>query len=143
MQLHEIKPIIKKKLKKRIGRGGKRGSYSGRGIKGQKARAGHRIRPEIRDTIKKLPKKRGYRFKTIKEKPKVINIGDFSSYFKDGDKVTPKILMEKGFLKLKSGKIPAIKILGTGELDKKLLIKDCQISESVRKKVKERGGNVE
>lgn len=143
MQLHEIKPTIKKKLKKRVGRGGKRGSYSGRGIKGQKARAGHRIRPEIRDTIKKLPKKRGYRFKAIKEKPEIINIGDFSPYFKDGDEVSPKTLMEKGFLKLKSGKMPAIKILGAGELDKKILVKDCQISESARKKIKRSGGNVE
>ncbi|MEK7596465.1 MAG: uL15 family ribosomal protein [Patescibacteria group bacterium] len=143
MQLHEVKPTIKKKFKKRIGRGGKRGSYSGRGIKGQKARAGHRLRPEIRDTIKKLPKKRGYRFKAIREKPKAINIGDFSAYFKDGDKVTPKTLMEKGLLKLKSGRMPAVKILGAGELDKKILVEDCQISESARKKIKKSGGNVE
>jgi large subunit ribosomal protein L15 len=96
----------------------------------------------MRDIIKKLPKKRGYRFKAIKEKPKVINIGDLSPHFKNNDKVTPKILMEKGLLKLKSGKIPAIKILGAGNLDKKLLIENCQISESARKKIKESGGHV-
>ncbi|MEK7121960.1 MAG: uL15 family ribosomal protein [Patescibacteria group bacterium] len=135
MQLHEIKSTIKKKFKKRIGRGGKRGSYSGRGIKGQKARAGHRIRPEIRDIIKKLPKKRGYRFSSIKEKPKTINVGDLSLHFKDGEKVTPKTLMEKGLLKIKSGKIPAVKILGKGESDKKFLVENCQISESARKKI--------
>jgi large subunit ribosomal protein L15 len=59
MQLHEIKPIHKLKKKKRIGRGGKRGTYCGKGIKGQTSRAGARIRPEIRDLIKKIPKKRG------------------------------------------------------------------------------------
>jgi large subunit ribosomal protein L15 len=61
MQLHEIKGL-KNKEKKRVGRGGKRGTYCGRGIKGQKARAGAKIRPALRDFIKKIPKLRGYRF---------------------------------------------------------------------------------
>ena len=64
MQLHELKPIHKLKRKKRIGRGGKRGTYSGRGIKGQKARAGRRLKPVIRDLIKRYPKLRGYKFKS-------------------------------------------------------------------------------
>ncbi|HOK35099.1 MAG TPA: hypothetical protein PLL80_00755 [Candidatus Pacearchaeota archaeon] len=59
MQLHQIQPTHKPKDKKRIGRGGKRGTYSGKGIKGQTSRAGAKIRPEIRDFIKKIPKKRG------------------------------------------------------------------------------------
>jgi large subunit ribosomal protein L15 len=63
MQLHEIKPYNKLKKKKRVGRGGKKGTYSGKGMKGQKSRAGAKIRPEIRDMIKKIPKLRGYRFK--------------------------------------------------------------------------------
>ena len=58
MQIHQIIPKTKSKKGKYIGRGGKRGTYSGRGIKGQKARAGRKMRPEIRDMIKKLPKKR-------------------------------------------------------------------------------------
>jgi len=60
MQLHQLKPKNKSKKVKRIGRGGKRGTYSGKGIKGQRCRAGAKIRPEIRDMIKKIPKKRGY-----------------------------------------------------------------------------------
>ncbi|OIO49751.1 MAG: hypothetical protein AUJ39_00315 [Parcubacteria group bacterium CG1_02_42_13] len=60
MQLHELAPIHINKGKKRIGRGGKRGTYSGRGTKGQKARAGHRIRPAERDLIQRLPKLRGF-----------------------------------------------------------------------------------
>jgi large subunit ribosomal protein L15 len=63
MQLHEIKPIYKIKKKKRIGRGGKRGTYSGKGIKGQKSRAGTRFEPIIRGLIKRYPKLRGYKFK--------------------------------------------------------------------------------
>jgi len=59
MQLHQISPAHSNKKGKRVGRGGKRGTYSGRGIKGQKARAGHRIRPAIRDFMMKIPKLRG------------------------------------------------------------------------------------
>jgi len=60
MQLHQIKSS-KKRLKKRIGRGGKKGTYCGKGMKGQKSRAGAKIRPELRDFIKKIPKVRGYK----------------------------------------------------------------------------------
>ena len=56
MQLHQISPKLKLKKKKLIGRGGKRGTYSGRGMKGQKARAGRKIRPASRDLIQSLPK---------------------------------------------------------------------------------------
>ncbi|MBZ1348680.1 MAG: hypothetical protein KY053_00355 [Candidatus Liptonbacteria bacterium] len=59
MQLHELQPIYKNKPKKRIGRGGKKGNYCGRGLKGQKSRAGHRIRPAEREFVLRLPKLRG------------------------------------------------------------------------------------
>jgi len=59
MQLHEIQSTDKRKSKKRIGRGGKRGTYSGRGMKGQKARSGHKIRPAIRDLMQRTPKLKG------------------------------------------------------------------------------------
>jgi len=55
IQLHELKPIHKLKKQKRVGRGGKRGAYSGRGIKGQRARAGRKFKPIIRELIKKYP----------------------------------------------------------------------------------------
>ena len=61
MQLQELKPIHKKKQRKRVGRGGKRGTYAGRGLKGQRARAGRRLKPAIRELIKRYPKLRGYR----------------------------------------------------------------------------------
>ena len=60
MQFHELKRKNPNKKARRVGRGGKRGKTSGRGTKGQKARAGHRIRPEFRDMIKKIPKRRGH-----------------------------------------------------------------------------------
>ena len=64
MQLYEIKPIHRLKKPKRVGRGGKRGTYSGHGIKGQRSRAGRRFKPIIRELIKKYPKLRGYKFKS-------------------------------------------------------------------------------
>lgn len=70
MQLHELRPKHKIKKGKRIGRGGKRGTYSGRGMKGQKSRAGTRFEPIIRGLIKRYPKLRGYRFKSAKRKAK-------------------------------------------------------------------------
>jgi len=71
MQLHQIQPLNKRKSKRRVGRGGKRGTYCGRGMKGQRARTGAKVRPEIRDLIKKIPKIRGYRFKRkLRPKPK-------------------------------------------------------------------------
>jgi len=66
MQLHQLIPTTKNKSKKRVGRGGKRGAYSGKGLKGQKSRAGRKLRPQLRDIVKRIPKKRGYRFNSRK-----------------------------------------------------------------------------
>ena len=59
MQFHNLKSKTKRKSKRQVGRGGKRGKTSGRGTKGQNARAGHKKRPELRDFIKRIPKLRG------------------------------------------------------------------------------------
>ncbi|MEW5907825.1 MAG: uL15 family ribosomal protein [Patescibacteria group bacterium] len=143
MQLNQLKPRIKKRRKKRIGRGGKGGTYSGRGMKGQKARAGRRIRPQLRDVIKKLPKKRGYRFKTIIPKPLVVNLGLLEKNFSDNDKINPKILFEKKLIRKHKGKFPRVKILGDGKLTKKLFISDCIISGAAKTKIEKVGGKYE
>lgn len=70
MALYKIAPEHKNKTKKRVGRGGKRGTYSGRGVKGQKSRAGRRIRPAVRDLIQQIPKLRGAKNKAAKVKSK-------------------------------------------------------------------------
>src|SRR3989338_9876912 len=142
MQLHNLKPNIKKKNKKRVGRGGKRGTYSGRGLKGQKSRAGHRIRPQIRDIIKKLPKKRGYKFKSFRIKPEIVNVGVLEEKFKDGDKITPNSILEIGLVKKIGNKIPKVKLLGDGNLTKKLLVSECQISKSAKEKIIKAGGEI-
>jgi len=136
MQLHQVKPIHKQRNKKRVGRGGKRGTYSGKGLKGQKARAGRKMRPELRDFIKKIPKKRGYRFKTINPKPEIVNLEDLEKFFNEGELVNPEILLQKGLVGRIKGRIPEVKILGSGELKKKLKIENCQMSESVKKALK-------
>lgn len=136
MQLHELKPKHRPKKKKRIGRGGKRGTYSGRGVKGQKSRAGRGPRPAIRDIIKKIPKKRGYRFKSIKKKPQIVNLKDLEKQFKSNEKVTPETLLEKGLIGKVKGKMPKVKILGQGKLTKEVVIEGCLMSKSVERAIK-------
>ena len=128
MQLHTLKPTHKTRTAKRIGRGGKRGSFSGRGIKGQKARSGRRIRPEIRDLIVKIPKRRGYRHQNLPTAHIAISASLIVKKFKAGETVTPKTLVAKGLVKRIHGKVPAVKILGVGELLKGLIVKDCSVS---------------
>src|SRR3989344_8887556 len=96
MQIHDFKRKTKNKKHRQIGRGGQRGTTSGRGTKGQKARAGRKLRPELRDIIKKIPKARGYRFKSIALKPAVINLSDLEKTYRNGEKVTAASLAQKG-----------------------------------------------
>lgn len=140
MQLNQLKAKTKRKKSKRIGRGGKRGTYSGRGIKGQKARAGRKIRPQIRDVIKKLPKKRGYRFPSLRKKPIAINLDILERKFTDGERITPKSLFERGIIKKTKRLLPEVKLLASGELTKKLLVSECQISKQAKDKIERAGG---
>jgi large subunit ribosomal protein L15 len=142
MQLHQLKLKHKLKRKKRVGRGGKRGTYSGRGSKGQRSRAGRKFKPAIRGLIKRYPKLRGYRFKRVTLKPAVVNIEILEKKFKDGDTVTPKVLIERGLIRRMRGRLPKVKILGLGKLTKKLTIEGCQVSKSARKEIEKAGGTV-
>ncbi len=141
MQLHQVKPKIKKRKIKRIGRGGKRGGYSGRGIKGQKSRAGRKIRPQWRDILKKIPKKRGYSSPSLKKKPLVVNLSDIEKKFKENEKITPQSLLEKGIIRKTKGMLPEVKLLGGGEITKKFLVAECQISKSAKEKIEKAGGS--
>jgi large subunit ribosomal protein L15 len=145
MQLHELKRATPNKKEKRVGRGGKRGKTSGRGTKGQKARAGHRIRPAIREILKKLPKQRGYAFKSIEAKALVVNLKDLETNFKAGDIVNSKVLAERGLIRVRknASSAPMVKILGTGELKKKLTIVGCKVSDSAKVAIEKAGGSIE
>ena len=140
MQIHDIKKNKANKKSVRVGRGGKRGKTSGKGHKGQKARTGNSTRPEIRDMIKKIPKLRGYRFKSFRENASPVNLSALDNVFSNGDKVTPKILIKNGLVRLKSGKTPAVKILATGEITKKIVISGCAFSQTAKAKIEKAGG---
>ena len=142
MQLHQLKPIHKRKKKKRVGRGGKRGTYSGRGVKGQKARSGRKLKPIIRELIKKYPKLRGYRFKKVKIKPAIVNIETLEKKFQNGDLITPEVLLERKIISKIKGKLPQVKILAKGKLTKKLIIEGCQISKSAKEKIEKVGSTI-
>ena len=142
MQLHQIKPNHIRKTKKRVGRGGKRGTYSGRGNKGQKARAGRRFQPIVREILKRYPKLRGYKFSSQDKNFVIVKLDDLQSKFSDGQLINPKILLGKGIIGRIKGRIPQVKILGNGSIKKKLTIQDCQISKSAQEKIEKAGGKV-
>lgn len=142
MQLHHLQRATARKYEKRVGRGGSRGKTAGRGTKGQKARAGHRIRPDVREQLKKLPKLRGYRFKSIQDKPAVVNVETLEVFFNAGDTVNPKTLLERGIIRTRRSTPPVVKILGNGELTKKLSVSECMTSSSARAKIEKAGGTV-
>ena len=148
MQLHELKPTSPRKTAKRIGRGGKRGKTSGKGHKGQKARAGNSTRPEMRDIIKKIPKLRGHginRAQTVnadKVLPTVINVAALEAKLETGAAVNPKALVAAGIVTSRRKKAPAVKILGNGELTKKFVVTDCQVSSSAKEKIEKAGGSI-
>ena len=98
MQIHELKPKHKNKDKKRIGRGGKKGTYSGKGNKGQKSRAGRKMVPIIRELIKKYPKLRGYRAFRMEKDFAVVNLDILEKNSKDGETINPENLIKKGIV---------------------------------------------
>ncbi len=142
MQIHEIKRKTKNRKGKYIGRGGRRGKTSGKGTKGQNSRAGRKKRPELRDIIKKIPKLRGYRFASIVNKAMPVNLTTIEKNFGGGDEVNPKVLFEKGLIKKVNGTLPKVKILGTGEISKKVSISGCLVSASARDMIVKAGGTV-
>ena len=143
MQSHNLKRKNPNYKSARIGRGGKRGKTSGRGTKGQNARAGRKKRPEMRDIIKKIPKMRGYRFNTVKQYSVwPVNLAVIEKVFTSGANVTPSSLVKMEIIGMYKGKNPKVKILGMGEITKKLNISGCAISEDAKAKIEKVGGTV-
>ncbi len=142
LTLHNIQPKKgSKKTKKRIGRGlASKGRYSGRGLKGQRARSGGKSGLKLRglrQVMLATPKKRG--FKSQKPKPEAVNLATIAKYFANDAKITPKILISRGLV----DKSPAgVKILGRGNITIKLTVSDCYLSAEAKKKIKAAGGTV-
>jgi large subunit ribosomal protein L15 len=147
MQANTLKRTHENTTTPRVGRGGKRGKTSGRGTKGQKARAGHKMRPEMRDTLKKLPKLRGFgqnRARTVRVKAPytAINIASLEETFTAGDTITLAILSQKGLARSRGGHIVPVKILGGGTLTKKLAISGVSFSGSAKTAIIAAGGSI-
>ncbi len=141
MQLHTLKRENPNKKARQVGRGGTRGKTSGRGGKGQTARAGNKRRPQMRDIIKKLPKLRGYRFKSKETKFSPVNVGALNVFTK-GAVVSPATLLAMNLVRRSGGTNPPVKILGNGELTVSLSIVNCSVSAAARIKIEKAGGTV-
>lgn len=145
MQFHTLKRTHKNKRSVQVGRGGKRGKTSGRGGKGQTARAGHKVYPQIRDAIKRLPKLRGRgksSFKSFQVPAIPINLDVLEQVFGNGETVSPETLLEKGTISTKSGRVARVKILGKGTISKKLTVTGCLVSVSAEVAIEKAGGQV-
>ena len=156
MQLSTLKAKHPRKSPKRIGRGGKRGTTSGNGTKGQKSRAGASVRAGFRGGDNRIwqlfPKQRGasskpgnksphhkHRFYSIKRyKPWEVNLRTLDA-FRDGDTVSIATLVEKGII---SENASSVKILATGELTRKLTFMGVTVSASARAKIEKAGGTI-
>ncbi|MDD5083698.1 MAG: 50S ribosomal protein L15 [Candidatus Moranbacteria bacterium] len=144
MQIHELS-VPKKQSSKRIGRGGKRGTYSGRGMKGQKARSGGNVDPLFEggrsSLVDHLKKVRG--FKSIHPRKSVFNLTALEKWFSNGEVVSSETLVAKGLIKeslVKNG----IKILSSGTLTKKLTIASgLLVSETAKAAIEKAGGSIE
>ena len=131
MQFHNLKRNKANRKAKQIGRGGARGKTSGKGTKGQNARSGRKKRPEMRDVIKRMPKLRGRgknSLKTRLEENVPVKFSDIESNFKAGETITPKMLLEKGLVETRNGKIPPIKILGKSDKKDSFKFEHVEIS---------------
>lgn len=147
MQLHELKRKTAQKGSKRVGRGNAsgKGKTSGRGTKGQNARSGHKKRPEIREQLKKIPKLRGRgvnSLMSIQARAAVVNLSQLEALFAAGDTINPTTLMERGVVRARKGASVPVKILGDGEVTKKLVISGCKVSGSARAKIEKAGGSI-
>jgi large subunit ribosomal protein L15 len=150
LSLSSLKPAQKRKARKRVGRGlgSGKGRYSGRGIKGQKSRAGsHSMRPGFEGgqmpIYMRLPKQRG---STSKDAMPVgphrtstvpVNLRDLERVFDDGAEATLEAMVEKGLIK---NTRTDVKVLGQGELTKKLTVTAHLFSASAREKIEKAGG---
>ncbi|MFH2105280.1 MAG: 50S ribosomal protein L15 [Parcubacteria group bacterium] len=144
MKIHELKPAVgAKKKKKIIGRGNaaKGGTYATRGMKGQKSRSGASAYPGFEGgrtpLVKLIPKKRG--FKSIKPTWEIVNIGEVESKLGKESKIDKKKLAAAGLIKSAKG---PVKLLGNGEVTKKFVIIVDACSAGARQAVEKAGGKV-
>jgi large subunit ribosomal protein L15 len=145
MRLHDIKPRTgAKHRRKRLGCGESSGlgKTCGRGHKGQKSRSGGGPRSTFEGgqmpLYRRLPK-RGFNNARFKKIYAVINVGMLDEVFEDGTLINEEVLRANGMVK---GKYDGIKILGSGNLSKKLKFSVDKVSDSAKDKIEKAGGNI-
>ena len=145
MKLHELSKVEGSTHRRKVvgrGPGSGHGKTSGRGEKGQKARSGGGVHIWFEGgqtpLYKRLPR-RGFSNARFATKYAVVNVSDLNR-FKDGEVVTPELLIESGLVKKE---LNGIKILGNGTLEKKLTVKANRFTNSAIAKVEELGGTTE
>ena len=143
MKLENLSPAYgSKQSRKRIGRGGKYSKTAGKGEKGQNARSGGGVRVGFEGGQLPLYRrlgKRGFnntRFATVYA---TVNVSDLNR-FEDGTVVTPELLIETGLLKKQ---LDGVKVLGNGELTKKLTVRATSFSKTAKTKIESVGGTIE
>ena len=145
MKLESLTKSPEAKVRKRVGRGpgSGLGKTAGRGENGQKSRSGASIPAWFQGgqtpLYRKLPK-RGFNNAQFRTEYATINLSDLNKYFNDGDVVTPELLKEKGIIKKQ---LCGVKVLGNGELEKKLTIRANRFSSSAVTKIESAGGKAE
>jgi large subunit ribosomal protein L15 len=146
LRLHNLKPRVGSKHRvKRLGSGESsgHGKTSGRGGKGQTARSGGTVRLGFEGgqmpLIRRIPK-RGFNNAAFRDEFSIVNLEALQARFDDGATVTPEILVERGVLKRI---LAGVKVLGNGEISKKLTVKAHAFSASAREKIEKAGGSCE
>ena len=146
MKLHELSPApgsTKSAWRTGRGVGSGNGKTAGRGHKGQNARTGGGVRPGFEGgqipLFRRLPK-RGFTNSLFKKEYAIINLETLYNLFNDGDAVSMETLLEKGVIRKE---LNGLKVLGRGEITKKLTVKAAIFSASAKEKIEAAGGKAE
>ena len=144
MKLNELKPSVPRKARKRIGRGESSGlgKTAGKGSNGQNSRAGGGVKPYFKGgqmPLYRRTPKRGFSNAIFRKDYAIINLCDLNR-FEEGTEVTPELLVAAGVIKKT---LAGIKVLGNGELEKKVSIKAHKVSASAKAAIEAKGGSVE
>lgn len=142
MKLHQL-ASAGHRGKKRLGRGGKRGTTSGRGTKGQRSRSGRRMRPAFRDLLIRLPKRRGFRNKPTSARPIEVSLSHLARKIKQSG--SPAVI-DMTFLKA-AKLVPMrtsgeVKIIGKGEMPVAVTLKGIRASAGVKAAIEKSGGKI-
>ena len=135
MQFHNLRKKIKKSTKKRVGRGGKRGTYSGKGQKGQKAHGGRKMPKAITQIIRRLTKLRGSKNRAAKEVV-LVSLLDLSKYAREG------VVTRDAIITRAKDKKKEVKILANGEVKTPITVVGIKVSKEAAEKIKKAGGKI-